>query len=147
VPHDYIQSERLRLEMYKRLAEVRTDEDVAGILEEMVDRYGEPPTPVASLLEVARLRARTRKAGLTDVTLQGKYVRFAPVELPDSGRVRLERVYPKSVVKPGVRTILVPRPTSKVVGGPPIRDEALLAWARQVIDTVIDPAGAGAPQS
>ncbi|HET9858794.1 MAG TPA: transcription-repair coupling factor [Nocardioidaceae bacterium] len=147
VPHDYIQSERLRLEMYKRLAEVRTDEDVAGILEEMVDRYGEPPTPVASLLEVARLRARTRKAGLTDVTLQGKYVRFAPVELPDSGRVRLERVHPKSIVKPGVRTILVPRPTSKVVGGPPIRDEALLAWARQVIDTVVDPAGAAAPQS
>ncbi|HET6625219.1 MAG TPA: transcription-repair coupling factor [Nocardioidaceae bacterium] len=147
LPHDYIQSERLRLEMYKRLAEVRTDQDVDQIREELLDRYGEPPAPVASLLEVARFRARTRLAGLTDVTLQGKYVRFAPVELPDSARARLDRLHPKSTVKEGVRTMLVPRPTSKVVGGPPIRDEALLAWARTVIDTVIDPSRAGAPQS
>jgi transcription-repair coupling factor (superfamily II helicase) len=147
LPHDYIQSERLRLEMYKRLAEVRNDEDVDLIREELVDRYGEPPAAVASLLEVARFRARARQAGLREVTLQGKYVRFAPVDLPDSVKVRLDRLYPKSVVKAAVRTMLVPRPTSKVVGAPPVRDEPLLAWARAVIDSVIDPAGAAAPQS
>ena len=43
LPHDYVPSERLRLEMYKRLAEVRSDEDVAAIREELLDRYGEPP--------------------------------------------------------------------------------------------------------
>src|SRR5213079_1489798 len=41
LPHGYITSERLRLEMYKRLAEVRSDEDVDAINEEMLDRYGE----------------------------------------------------------------------------------------------------------
>ncbi|HEU4513292.1 MAG TPA: transcription-repair coupling factor [Nocardioidaceae bacterium] len=138
LPHDYVPSERLRLEMYKRLAEVRADEDVTAIREELLDRYGEPPAPVASLLEVARLRARARRAGLTDITLQGKYVRFAPVELPDSGKVRLDRLYPRSIVKPGVRTMLVPRPLPKTVGGPPIRDEELLAWVRQVVDSVVD---------
>ena len=79
-----------------------------------------------------------RQAGLTDVTVQGKYVRFAPVELPESAVVRLNRIYPKSIVKANLRTILVPRPSTNVVGGQPIRDEALLAWAREVIDTVID---------
>ncbi|MGZ4489776.1 MAG: transcription-repair coupling factor [Nocardioidaceae bacterium] len=138
LPHDYVPSERLRLEMYKRLAEVRSDEDVRQIREELVDRYGEPPAPVASLLEVARFRARARTAGLTDVTVQGKYVRFAPVELPDSGKVRLDRIYPKSILKAGVATMLVPRPSTAVVGGQPIRDEALLTWAREVIDSVID---------
>jgi transcription-repair coupling factor (superfamily II helicase) len=138
LPHDYVPSERLRLEMYKRLAEVRSDEDVTAIREELVDRYGEPPVAVASLLEVARLRARARRAGLTDVTLQGKYVRFAPVELPDSGKVRLDRLYPRSILKPGVRTMLVPRPQPTSVGGPPIRDEELLAWVRQVVDSVVD---------
>ncbi len=49
LPHDYVPSERLRLEMYKRLAEVREDDDVVLIREEMLDRYGEPPAPVASL--------------------------------------------------------------------------------------------------
>ncbi|MEP7091785.1 MAG: TRCF domain-containing protein, partial [Nocardioidaceae bacterium] len=142
LPHDYVQSERLRLEMYKRLAEVRVDADVEVILEELVDRYGQPPPPVASLLEVARFRGRARQAGLTDVTVQGKYVRFAPVELPDSGTVRLHRLHPGSILKPGLRTMLVPRPTTAVIGGKPIRDEALLTWAREVVDTVVDRVGA-----
>ena len=78
LPHDYIPSERLRLEMYKRLAEVRADEDVDLLREEMVDRYGEPPEEVASLLLVARFRARARQAGVGEVTIAGKNVRFAP---------------------------------------------------------------------
>jgi transcription-repair coupling factor (superfamily II helicase) len=139
LPHDYIQSERLRLEMYKRLAEVREDDDVALLREEMVDRYGEPPAAVERLFEVARFRGRARRAGLTDVTLQGKFVRFAPVELPDSRVVRLNRLYPKSLYKAGVRTMLVPRPQPTAFGAPQLRDQELMTWARQVMDTVIDP--------
>ncbi|CAA9315308.1 MAG: Transcription-repair coupling factor [uncultured Nocardioidaceae bacterium] len=138
LPHDYVPSERLRLEMYKRLAEVRSDDDVALLREELADRYGEPPEPVRSLLAVARFRARARQAGLTDVTVAGSYVRFAPVTLPESGKVRLARLYPRSIVKDNVRTILVPRPTTAPVAGQPLRDEALLAWARDVVDTVVD---------
>jgi transcription-repair coupling factor (superfamily II helicase) len=147
LPHDYVPSERLRLEMYRRLAEVRSDDDVASMREELVDRYGEPPEAVASLLEVARFRARARAAGLTDVTMQGRYVRFAPVELPESGTLRMQRLYPKSIAKAQLRTMLVPRPSTPVAGGQPIRDEALLAWAREVIDTVIDRAPVVASQS
>jgi transcription-repair coupling factor (superfamily II helicase) len=138
LPHDYVQSERLRLEMYKRLAEVRVEDDVELIRDELVDRYGQPPDPVLRLLEVARFRARARQAGLTDVTAQGKFVRFAPVELPESATMRLNRLHPKSIVKPGLRTMLVPRPSTAVIGGHPIRDEELLTWAREVIDTVVD---------
>ncbi len=139
LPHDYIPSERLRLEMYKRLAEVRADEDVDLLRAEMVDRYGEPPQEVASLLLVARFRARARQAGVGEVTIAGKNVRFAPVDLPDSRVVRLQRLHPKSIVKPQVSTILVPRPQTAVIGGHPITGVALLEWARAVIDTVIDP--------
>ena len=94
LPHDYIPSERLRLEIYKRLAEVRSDGDVDLILEELVDRYGEPPQEVSSLLLVARFRARARSAGIAEVTIAGKNVRFAPVSLPESRVVRLMRMYP-----------------------------------------------------
>ena len=138
LPHDYVPSERLRLEMYKRLAEVRSDDDVAALRDELVDRYGDPPAPVQSLLEVARFRARARAAGLTDVTIQGNYVRLAPVELPESGKVRLNRLYPRSLVKDNVRTILVPRPSTAPIGGQPIRDVELLAWVREVVDAVVD---------
>ncbi|MCW2854400.1 MAG: mfd [Marmoricola sp.] len=139
LPHDYVPSERLRLEMYKRLSEVRVDDDVSVLREELVDRYGEPPAPVGRLLEVARFRARLRRVGVAEVTVQGKYVRFAPVELPDSRVVRVNRVYPGTVLKPGVRTMLVPRPQPATFGAEPLRDEELLAWAGRVIDRVIDP--------
>ncbi|MGH3443777.1 MAG: TRCF domain-containing protein, partial [Nocardioidaceae bacterium] len=137
LPHDYVPSERLRLEMYKRLAELTSDEDVTSIRDELEDRYGAPPAPVASLLQVARFRARSRSAGVGEVTVQGRYIRFAPVDLPDSRAVRLGRLYPKSILKPNLRTMLVPRPTTLVVGGSPLRDEELLAWATQVIETVL----------
>ncbi|KRF06424.1 transcription-repair coupling factor [Nocardioides sp. Soil777] len=139
LPHDYIPSERLRLEIYKRLAEVRSDEDVDGLREELVDRYGEPPAVVESLMVVARFRARARTAGVAEITLAGKNVRFAPVDLPESRVVRLNRIYPRSIVKAPVSTILVPRPQTAVVGGKPITGIALLEWARGVIDTIIDP--------
>ena len=139
LPHDYIGSERLRLEIYKRLAEVRSDEDVDAIEEELKDRYGDLPIVVVSLLLVARFRARARAAGIGEVTIAGKNVRFAPVSLPDSRVVRLQRMYPKSLVKPQTDTILVPRPQTAVIGGKPLDGIALLEWAKGVIDQVIDP--------
>jgi transcription-repair coupling factor (superfamily II helicase) len=139
LPHDYIESERLRLEMYRRLAEVRTDDDVDLLAEEMVDRYGEPPVEVVSLQLVARFRARARQAGIGEVTIAGRNVRFAPVSLPESRVVRLQRMYPKSIVKNTVDTVLVPRPGTPGHTGKPLEGIALLEWARGVIDSVIDP--------
>jgi transcription-repair coupling factor (superfamily II helicase) len=88
---------------------------------------------------VARFRARCRRAKITEVTAQGKYLRFAPVELPDSRVVRLNRVYPGSLVKAAVRTMLVPRPQRSTSGTEAPRDSELLAWAERVIDAVVDP--------
>ena len=139
LPHDYIPSERLRLEMYKRLAEVRSDEDVALLREELMDRYGTPPDPVDRLLMVASFRALARSAGLSEIGVQGKYVRFHPVDLPDSRVVRLNRLHPKSLYKAPVRTMLVPRPQPSGFGAQPPRDEELLAWVRQVVDGIIEP--------
>lgn len=109
------------------------------LLAEMQDRYGEPPQEVASLLLVARFRARAREAGIGEVTIAGRNVRFAPVDLPESRVLRLQRLYPKSIVKPQLDTVLVPRPQTAKVGGRPLDGIALLEWARQVIDSVIDP--------
>jgi len=92
---------------------------------------------VERLFAVASLRAKARGAGLTDLTAQGTYVRFAPVELAESAQLRLKRLYPGTVLKPAVRTILVPRPMTARVGGRPLRDGEVLAWAGQLIDAVL----------
>ena len=137
LPHDYIPGERLRLEAYRRIAGVTTEDDITGIREELVDRYGALPTPVENLLAVARFRNALRAAGVTEVAVQGSSVRFTGVELRESQQLRLQRLYPRSIVKSTIRTILVPRPRTAPVGGEPVRDVALLDWARQLVDDVL----------
>ncbi len=144
LPHDYIPSERLRLEIYKRLAEVRSDADVDGIGAELQDRYGEPPVEAVSLMLVARFRARARQARIGEVTIAGRNVRFAPVALADSRVVRLQRLYPKSILKTQAGSVLVPRPGTPGATGRPLVGIALLEWARGVIDSVLDPVEAPA---
>jgi transcription-repair coupling factor (superfamily II helicase) len=137
LPHEYVPGERLRLEAYKKLADAEDDAAVEAVRAELVDRYGEPPTPVENLLEVARLRVLARRAGLTEIGVQGKSVRFAPVELRESQQLRLTRLYPGSTVKPAVRTILVPAPTTARIGGRPLRDAEVLRWARDLVEAVL----------
>ena len=57
-------------------------------------------------------------------------MRFGPVDLPDSAQMRLKRLYPGSLVKPTVSTMLVPRPTTARVAGTPLRDQASCAGRR-----------------
>jgi transcription-repair coupling factor (superfamily II helicase) len=146
IPHDYVAGERLRLEAYTRIAAIDSEADVAAALEELTDRYGAPPEPVRNLLEVARLRVAARRAGLTDITAAGNHIRFAPVELPDSRQVRVQRLYPKTVLKSAVRTMLVPvpktatrggQPQTSTVGGQPLRDTELLTWCGEIIRSVL----------
>jgi transcription-repair coupling factor (superfamily II helicase) len=149
IPHDYVPGERLRLEAYTSIAAIDSEELLSAVRDELTDRYGAPPQPVETLLQVARLRFAARRCGLTDITLQGNHVRFAPVELPDSRQVRLARLYPKTLLKPAVRTMLVPVPKSGAqrggsgrassvsFGGEPLRDTELLAWCAEVVRSVL----------
>jgi transcription-repair coupling factor (superfamily II helicase) len=137
LPHAYVPGERLRLEAYKKLASVVDEAALAEIEAELVDRYGPLPLPVRNLMEVARLRTVARQAGIADISVQGNFVRFGPVELPESGVLRLQRLYPQSLVKDAVHTILVPKPMTARVGGKPLRDTAVLQWASDLIRAVL----------
>ncbi|ANC32732.1 transcription-repair coupling factor [Isoptericola dokdonensis] len=137
LPETYIATERLRLEAYKKIASARDAAALAEIRAELVDRYGKLPDVTEALFEVAEFRNHARRAGLTDVTAQGKHIRFAPVDLPESAQMRLKRLYPGTILKPAIRAVLVPYPTTARIGGKPLRGAALLAWARQLIDAVV----------
>ncbi|MDX6284926.1 MAG: hypothetical protein QOG53_411 [Frankiales bacterium] len=137
LPHDYAPGERLRLEAYRRIAGAAEDAEVDAVRAELIDRFGPPPPPVDNLLAVARLRVAARRAGLTEIGLAGQHVRFGSVQLPESRQVRLQRVYPRSIIKAATSAILVPRPATARIGGTPVRDLDLLTWVYEVIDTVI----------
>ena len=152
VPHEYIGHERLRLEAYRKIADAATPDALQAVRDELVDRYGPLPDVVENLFEVASLRNDARAVGLTDLTAQGRYVRLAPVEPAESVQLRLKRLYPGTVLKPALRTVLVPFPTTARVGGRPLEGLEFLAWARALLaiaavgsPTLPATAGSGAP--
>ncbi|GGC15800.1 transcription-repair coupling factor [Cellulomonas carbonis] len=137
VPHEYIAHERLRLEAYRKIADATTGEALDAVRAELVDRYGKLPEPVENLFEVASFRNLAREAGLTDVTAQGRFIRFAPVDLAESTQLRLKRLYPGSILKPAIRTVLVPFPTTARIGGRALAGRELLGWARDLVGAVL----------
>ncbi|HUC58234.1 MAG TPA: transcription-repair coupling factor [Streptosporangiaceae bacterium] len=158
IPHDYVPGERLRLEAYTAIAAIDSDADIKSVLEELTDRFGPPPNAVLNLLEVAKLRFKARRAGLTDIGQQGNHIRFAPVELPESKQMRVQRLYPKTLLKPAVRTMLVPVPkvgsrpgsrsagpgrlstsagSASPLGAPALRDGELLAWCEELVESIL----------
>ena len=137
LPHDYVPDERLRLMAYTTLAEAGSDDAVDEFVAEMMDRYGTLPEPVKVLVDVARLRLLARDAGVADIVMAGRNVRFAPVHLPESRTLRLSRLYPASIYKAASGTMLVPRPTTGGLGSPPLTDHDLLQWCREVLESVV----------
>ncbi|GAB3817079.1 transcription-repair coupling factor [Tessaracoccus terricola] len=125
IPEDYISSERLRLEMYKQIAEIRTPADIEAVRSELTDRYGEPPSSVEGLLAVSRLRNLAREHGIEEIVGQGKNIRFSPASLPESRQLRLNRLYPGSVFKQATGQLLVPKPAEDALG-----------WATKLIEAI-----------
>jgi transcription-repair coupling factor (superfamily II helicase) len=137
VPHDYAPGERLRLQAYRAIASATTEDDIRAVREELTDRYGPLPEPVENLLLVAGLRMLARSCGVGEIVLQGANIRFAPVELRESQELRLKRLHPRTVIKPAVHQILVPRPTTGKVGGKPVVGRELLSWTGEFLTTIL----------
>ncbi|KUM37170.1 transcription-repair coupling factor [Arthrobacter sp. EPSL27] len=136
LPHDYVPGERLRLEAYRKLASAITTEAIDEVLAELVDRYGELPLPAKNLIDVARFRVGARSAGLSDVALQGNFIRFSPAQLPESKLMRLTRMYPGSQSKPALDAVLIPKPKTARIGGRDLQDAEILEWANGVIRNI-----------
>jgi len=131
LPPDYIGSDRLRLEGYRRLAAAADDDAVRAVVEELVDRYGPLPEPAQRLVAVARLRLLCRSYGVTELSATGAAgqaatLRLSPLTLPDSAQLRLKRVYPGASYRATTATVQVPIPRTGGVGSPRIRDLELV---------------------
>lgn len=145
LPHDYVPGERLRLEAYRKLASAVTNEAIEEVQAELVDRYGEPPLPVKNLIAVARFRVGAREAGLSDVALQGNFIKFSPAQLPESKVMRLARMYPGAQPKPALDAVLIPKPKTAKIGGRDLQDAEILEWANGVIRNIFSDAPLAAP--
>ncbi len=134
IPEEYVESERLRLEAYQKLSTASSPaasaDSIDHVLEELTDRYGEPPVQVLNLIAVSRLRRMAQKAGLSEVVTAGGNLRVASAELADSIQVRLQRMFQGARYFAQTRSVSVPLPAR---GGVPLADADLIEWTGQLL--------------
>ena len=122
------------------MADAQNPGDLDAIKEELLDRFGPLPEEALTLMEVANLRTLAKSLGLTEVVLQGKYLRLAPLNLPDSAVMRLNRIYPGSIVKTATSTVLVARASApNWIAGGEIGDTSVLPWTIEVLTSIVVP--------
>nr|WP_156906029.1 transcription-repair coupling factor [Agrococcus lahaulensis] len=157
IPEDYVDSERLRLEAYQKIsaaASARDDAAIDQVLDELRDRYGEPPAQVTSLIAIARLRRKAQRAKLSEVITVGPNLRVSPADLAESTQLRLRRMYPGAKLNAQAKSLVVPIPTAgggRLAGtqAEPLPDAELIAWVDALLTAIFpppkEPADAAAP--
>jgi len=137
LPTEYVPSERLRLDLYRRMADCDDDLALDAIVEELVDRFGDLPEAAQNLINIARLRVVAKSKNLTEVVLQGKFLKIAPITLPESAQLRITRIYPGTLIKSATSSLLIARPQTPnwlEIGS--IGDTSVLAWVSEVLQNL-----------
>ena len=139
---EYVPSDRLRLDLYRRLADARESGDIDAIRDELIDRFGPLPAEAERLIRVARLRNYVKSHGITDFAVQGKYVKVAPLAPSESLELKIQRLYPGSIVKSVTKVLLIARPQTAAWEAGDTADEigdtSLLDWATELAETLLE---------
>ncbi|MBQ8507616.1 MAG: transcription-repair coupling factor [Clostridia bacterium] len=100
LPKEYVSNDLLRVEMYKKIASIRNQDGRDDLIEELIDRFGDPNRPVMNLIEIASLKALCSQIGVDFVTVKGKelHMRFSIAADIDLVRVLLSiKKYPENL--------------------------------------------------
>ena len=81
VDKDYVARGEERMDLYRRMAAIRTQEDADDLLDEIIDRYGDPPKGVLNLIDIALLRAKAQQVGIQDIRQKAGDVLFTLANL------------------------------------------------------------------
>ncbi|MBR2879834.1 MAG: transcription-repair coupling factor, partial [Oscillospiraceae bacterium] len=100
IPERYVSSAEIRMDLYRRIALIRTEEEADDLTDELIDRFGDPPSSVNSLIHVALLRGEATKAGIADISQKGGFIRFV---LTEFDMERVSELYAQSKYKGRVK--------------------------------------------
>ena len=76
LPDFYVPSGEQRVDLYRRIARVRTEDDADEMIAELIDRYGDPPPEAVALVRIATLRNQAAECGVSEITQKGGRLRF-----------------------------------------------------------------------
>ena len=101
IPERYIESLPQRLEIYRRIAGIRSGEDASDVIDELIDRFGEPPSSVQGLIDVALLRNMAASLGFFEVKQQGSSILLYPHQIQMEHMKKLTQAMPGKVLLNG----------------------------------------------
>ena len=81
IPEDYIENLSQRLDIYRKIASVRNESDSSDLIDELIDRFGDPPDAVKGLIDVALLRNTAAQFGFKEITQKGQMLHLIPEKL------------------------------------------------------------------
>lgn len=100
IPEVYMSSAEQRMDIYRRIALIRNKEDADDMTDELIDRYGNPPQSVLTLINVALLRSDAASAGITDISQKSGMLRFV---IPDFSMERVSLLYQRPEMKKSLK--------------------------------------------
>ncbi|MDR0489758.1 MAG: transcription-repair coupling factor [Oscillospiraceae bacterium] len=123
IPEKYIPSGQQRMDLYRRIALIRTEEDSNDILTELIDRYGDPPPQVISLTTIAMLRCEAAVAGITEISQKDGWLQL---KLSDFNMESISRLYDTPEYTGRVRVVAGTAPAIALkIKGSAVLDEAV----------------------
>ena len=138
IPDRYVPSPEQRMDLYRRIAAIRSEEDADDLTDELIDRYGDPPRTVNNLIAVALLRADAARSGILEIDQKGTNLHFylSDFQLERVSTLCAERKYQgRLVVAPGERPCIALRLK---------KGEDALKWSRRLVEDYAATAPAGA---
>lgn len=118
LPEKYVEDSGQRVDLYRRIAAIHTEEERADLLDEMIDRFGEPPASAVALCDIALLRARAAVQDIMDIRQKDgriylTWAKDGTGSAPHGGTVRHAEVQRPFAAQRRRRTISVAAPESK----------------------------------
>jgi transcription-repair coupling factor (superfamily II helicase) len=134
IPESYVESPEQRMDLYRRIALIRSEEDADDMTDELIDRFGDPPAAVNALVHVALLRGEAGRAGITDISQKNGRLLF---ELQDFDMERISVLYARSEFRGRVKVEAgkTPRLSLKLRQGERVIEAArafVRAWAESI---------------
>ena len=123
IPDKYVPSDKQRMDLYRRIALIRSEEDCDDMIAELIDRYGEPPAEVVALISIAMLRAEASMAGITEISQKEGWLRL---KLLAFSMERISRLYAQSEYNGRIKVIAGSDPVIALkLKSPAVVDEAV----------------------
>ena len=124
IPDKYVSSGQQRMDIYRRIALIRCEEDCNDMLAELIDRYGDPPPEVVALTSIAMLRAEAALAGVTEISQKEGWIRL---KLSEFSIDRFTKLYARPEYAGRVKVLAGTHPAIalKIAKGSIVVDEAV----------------------